>query len=125
MLGLVLLPAQLLLIGFLVPQSTKIPVLGANSGDWHPDSFWHYPWGRSGTHKGIDIFAKRGTPVVSATDGYVFARYNGKISGKSLLVLGPKWRVHYYAHLNDYSAKPGDFVRSGTHIASVGNTGNA
>ncbi|MGZ4954639.1 MAG: hypothetical protein ACXV8Q_05960 [Methylobacter sp.] len=49
-----------LAVGFLIPVSHQIPVAGATATDWNPASFWYYPWGRSGTHKGIDIFAKAG-----------------------------------------------------------------
>jgi murein DD-endopeptidase MepM/ murein hydrolase activator NlpD len=53
--------------GFLVPEGQcKIPVVGAPSKDWNYKAFWYYPWGRSGVHKGIDIFAKEGTPVFAA-----------------------------------------------------------
>ena len=41
----------------LLPETPRIPVSGATAADWNPQSFWYYPWGRSGTHKGIDIFA--------------------------------------------------------------------
>ena len=40
-----------------------IPVKGATINDWNSESFWHYPWGKSVVHHGIDIFAKKGTSV--------------------------------------------------------------
>ncbi|EMP01631.1 hypothetical protein LEP1GSC171_1035 [Leptospira santarosai str. HAI1380] len=33
---------------------------GANQSSYSIDSFWFYPWGKSITHKGVDIFAKKG-----------------------------------------------------------------
>jgi len=64
----------LLLLGLLAPQWLRVPVKGASSRDWHPQSFWYEPWGRSGTHKGIDIFARQGTPVLApATASWCFA----------------------------------------------------
>ncbi|MGZ4048999.1 MAG: peptidoglycan DD-metalloendopeptidase family protein [Bacteroidia bacterium] len=115
----------ILLIGFLIPENMSIPVAGANRNSWNKESFWYYPWGRSGTHKGIDIFAKEGTDVISATAGIVL--YKGEISmgGNVIVVLGPKWRIHYYAHLKTFSTHFLAFVSRGEKIAEVGTTGNA
>ena len=41
------------------------------------------------------------------------------------VVLGPKWRLHYYAHLDEIKTKPFAFVTQDTEIGTVGNTGNA
>jgi peptidoglycan LD-endopeptidase LytH len=89
----------IVLTGYLIPQQVAIPVKGATSRDWHPKSFWYYPWGKSVTHKGVDIFAREGTPVISATPGIVI--YAGTLGrgGNVALVLSSKWRIHYYAHL--------------------------
>jgi murein DD-endopeptidase MepM/ murein hydrolase activator NlpD len=45
--------------------------------------------------------------------------------GNSVMVLGPKWRIHYYAHLDEIHTKKFLFVRKGEAIGTVGNTGNA
>ena len=68
------------------------PVKGASTADYHPDSFWFYPWGKSVVHKGVDIFQEKGTDVEAATYGMVV--YQGTFSrgGNVVLVLGPKWR---------------------------------
>lgn len=102
-----------------------MPVKGATSSDYHPESFWFYPWGKSVTHKGVDIFAKKGTEIKSATAGLVM--YSGEISlgGKVVLILGPKWRLHYYAHLDELKASPLSFVTKTSTIGTVGATGNA
>lgn len=88
-----------IIAGFLILETVVIPVQSATSKDWNQQTFWYEPWGKSGVHKGIDIFAPKGQPVISATQGIVL--YSGEISlgGKVLLILGPKWRLHYYAHL--------------------------
>lgn len=121
--GLALL--VLLLIGLILPEKLVIPVTGATKNDYHPESFWYYPWGKSVTHKGVDIFAVRGKPVVSATKGIVL--YKGKIrmGGNVVVVLGPKWRIHYYAHLHEIKTRPLSFVGQKTIIGTVGSTGNA
>ena len=102
-----------------------MPVKGATASDYHPESFWYYPWGKSVTHKGVDVFARKGTPINSATGGIVL--YSGKISmgGNVVLVLGPKWRLHYYAHLNEIRRKPLSIVSKKSTIGTVGTSGNA
>jgi murein DD-endopeptidase MepM/ murein hydrolase activator NlpD len=115
----------LIFIGFLIPNHMIIPVKNATKNSWNKESFWYYPWGKSGTHKGIDIFAKEGTDVIAATAGIVL--YKGEISrgGNVLLVLGPKWRLHYYAHLKTFHTNLFSFVSVSEKIAEVGTTGNA
>jgi murein DD-endopeptidase MepM/ murein hydrolase activator NlpD len=87
-------------------------------------------WGgpRSGgrTHQGVDIFAPRGTPVRSTTDGLVLRVGTNALGGQIVAILGPGWQVHYYAHLDRFGAfRPGDFVAEGDLIGYVGDTGNA
>lgn len=99
--------------GWLIPEPIVIPVKGAGINSWNPDTFWHEPWGSSVTHKGIDIFAPEGTPVVAATHGLVlFVGVLGK-GGKVVVVLGPKWRLHYYAHLQLQTVNPLTMIKVG------------
>ncbi|NQZ33253.1 MAG: M23 family metallopeptidase [Oceanospirillaceae bacterium] len=42
-----------------------------------------------------------------------------------MLVLGPKWRLHYYAHLQTVQVAGFNFVSAGQEIGSVGDSGNA
>ncbi len=117
--------ALILIIGFVIPQQMIIPVSGATTKSWAEDSFWAYPWGTSITHKGIDIFADRGTDVISSTYGLVVYTHEGGKGGKSVMILGPKWRFHYYAHLDSYDAFAFKPVKPGTVLGTVGDTGNA
>jgi murein DD-endopeptidase MepM/ murein hydrolase activator NlpD len=87
-------------------------------------------WGaaRSGgrTHEGIDIFAPRGTQVLSATRGIVVRKGWNRLGGKVVTVLGPGGWHHYYAHLDDWADPArGDWVERGTVLGYVGTTGNA
>ena len=115
----------LLIAGLLLPEKVTIPVQGATSADWNHDTFWYAPWGTSGVHKGIDIFGVKGTPVLAATYGVVI--YVGKLGkgGNVVAVLGPKWRIHYFAHLNDTSVSAGKFVGVNSRLGTLGDTGNA
>lgn len=115
----------ILLIGLLIPERALIPVEGASTRDWNPKSFWYEPWGLSGVHKGIDIFAPQGRKVVSATPGVVVYRGEWGRGGRVVAVLGPKWRLHYYAHLSSFSHEAPLLVASGSPLGTVGTSGNA
>lgn len=87
-------------------------------------------WGdpRSGErrHEGIDIFAARRTPVVSATRGIVARRGENPLGGRVMTVLGPGGWRHYYAHLEGWAGHArGDRVEAGEVIGFVGTSGNA
>jgi len=114
-----------LIIGLILPQKFSMPVDGATTADYNKQSFWYYPWGKSGTHKGVDIFAKEGTAVRSATSGLVVFCGQINMGGNVVLVLGPKWRLHYYAHLKEIKTSLFSWVDSGKVIGTVGTTGNA
>ncbi|ELR72399.1 Peptidase family M23/M37 [Fulvivirga imtechensis AK7] len=102
-----------------------MPVKGATSKDYNGQSFWYYPWGRSVTHKGVDIFASGGTPVHSSTPGLVIYAGSVKVGGNVVLVLGPKWRLHYYAHLEKINTSTFSWLTSRDMIGTVGTSGNA
>ncbi|MEX0965787.1 MAG: M23 family metallopeptidase [Bacteroidia bacterium] len=115
----------ILLIGFLLPEKVIIPVENASARDWHPETFWYYPWGKSVVHKGIDIFAEEGRPVISADHGLVV--FNGELrrGGQVVVVMGPKWHFHYYAHLRSADAGLLSWKSRGEKLGEVGSTGNA
>jgi murein DD-endopeptidase MepM/ murein hydrolase activator NlpD len=113
------------LAGYLIPQNLTMPVEGAGSNSYNKNSFWAYPWGTSITHKGVDIFAPIGTNVKAATNGLVVYTGKGKKGGNVVLILGPKWRYHYYAHLKEIKTRNFRLVKKGTVIGTVGDTGNA
>lgn len=115
----------ILIIGFLLPQNLQMPVDGANDHSYNPKTFWYEGWGTSVVHKGIDVFAKRGTTIHSATYGLVIANFEYGKGGKFVVVLGPKWRLHYYAHMDQVKTSLFRFVTKNSIIGTVGNSGNA
>ena len=117
--------AVILALGLAIPQRGVIPVQHATAKDWNANSFWFAPWGKSGVHRGIDIFAKRGTPVIASTNGLVIYTGNIDMGGNVVAVLGSKWRIYYYAHLDSINAKTLSWASRGETIGAVGNTGNA
>ena len=115
----------ILAIGFLIPQNLKMPVVGAGAHSYNHKTFWYEGWGSSVVHKGVDIFAKKGTRIKSSTLGLVLATGELGKGGKYVLILGPKWRLHYYAHLDEIRTSAFSLVTQNTEIGTVGNTGNA
>ena len=88
-------------------------------------------WGASRSsgrlHEGIDIIAPKGSKVYSATEGLIADLRDNRLGGKVIWILGPAGTWHYYAHLDGHKRglNVGDYVKAGTHIGYVGNTGNA
>ena len=77
-------------------------------------------------HEGVDIFARRGTPVVSATDGVVARVNEGGLGGRVVWVWNPDRGLRlYYAHLDEQLVATGARVKAGDVLGTVGNTGNA
>ena len=77
-------------------------------------------------HRGIDIFAPRGTPVVSATGGWVSGVQTTPLGGRVVWVWDPSGgRSLYYAHLDEQLVTAGQRVAAGDLLGRVGNTGNA
>lgn len=77
-------------------------------------------------HEGIDIFAEKGTPIVSTTEGIVLRLGENSLGGNVVWVLGPAGQRHYYAHLDEFAElATGQRIEAGTVLGYVGNTGNA
>jgi murein DD-endopeptidase MepM/ murein hydrolase activator NlpD len=85
---------------------------------------------RSGgrVHDAIDIMAPLGTPVIATADGEIAKFFDSKNGGITIYQYSAdKKYVYYYAHLQKRAdnLKEKDFVRQGTVIGYVGDTGNA
>lgn len=80
-------------------------------------------WGRK--HEGVDIFAKRGTPIQSTTSGVVVKVGENKLGGRVVSVMTGR-TVHYYAHLEEFGeVKRHQWIEKGHIIGTVGDSGNA
>ncbi|PYS24907.1 MAG: peptidase M23 [Acidobacteria bacterium] len=106
-------------------QNLEMPVQGVTKSQIADT--WHAPREGDRLHEGQDIFAKRGTPVLSATDGYVLRIGENTLGGQTVSVIGAGGRIYYYAHLDSYAPNIaiGDRVTTQTVLGYVGNTGNA
>jgi murein DD-endopeptidase MepM/ murein hydrolase activator NlpD len=85
-------------------------------------------WGdpRSGgrAHKGVDMLAPRGTPVVAPVSGVVSHSTNS-LGGLSFHLNGDNGHYYYGTHLDSYENVGAGHVEAGTVIGYVGDTGNA
>ena len=111
--------------------SSEAPGRVIGSGNWicpvQGSVSFRNDWGepRSGgrTHKGTDMFAARGTPVVAPVAGSVWYQTEGT-GGLSAYVNGNDGNTYYETHLNDYVG--GDRpVKAGEVVGHVGSSGNA
>lgn len=108
------------------PRPLPVPVEGVSAGNLRST----YGAPRSGgkrRHEGVDIFARRGTPVRSPGFGIVVYRGNMPLGGRVVYTFGHRGMLCYYAHLDRWAEELhiGQIVRPGTLLGTVGNTGNA
>lgn len=107
-----------------VPRTLPVPVRGVEPAGLRDT--WAAARGGGRKHEGIDIFARRGTAVVSSTEGIVLQVGTNRLGGQVVWVLGPGGQRHYYAHLDRYAdIAAGQRVRPGSVLGYVGTTGNA
>ncbi|MGI8560705.1 MAG: M23 family metallopeptidase [Luteimonas sp.] len=107
------------------PEAIAMPVEGVDAARV-ADTFGAAR-GRDRSHAGVDIFASRRTPVLSATRGVVVSIRESGLGGKQVWVLGPARERHYYAHLDGWADElaVGDVVLPGDPLGIVGDSGNA
>lgn len=88
---------------------------------------WGAPRGTGRHHEGQDIFAPKGTPILSATNGYIYKIGENNLGGQTVSVISAGGRVYYYAHLEKYAPniEVGDRVTTRSVLGYVGTTGNA
>lgn len=109
----------------MVDASLAFPVAGRTMQDaW--SAFGAEREGGRRSHRGVDIFAPRGTPVLAASDGVVSRANTTPVGGNVVWVNDANRNVRlYYAHLDSHSVESGQRVKVGDQLGTVGNTGNA
>ncbi|HEL3781239.1 M23 family metallopeptidase [Stenotrophomonas forensis] len=110
-----------------MPAATALPVPVEGVRPRQIADTFGAPRGRDRTHAGIDIFARRGTPVRSATVGVIADVREGGLGGRQVWVIGPARERYYYAHLEDWAdgLARGQIVQPGDLLGHVGDSGNA
>lgn len=77
-------------------------------------------------HEGVDFSAPVGTKIYATGDGVVASVEKGKSHyGNNLLIDHDFGYETFYAHCADIKVKPGERVKRGQVIATVGNTGKS
>lgn len=103
---------------------TSMPVTGgsltSNFG-WRPDPFTSQP----ALHEGIDFIAEPGTPILAAAAGIVQVVERHPQYGNMVEIDHGNDLITRYAHATQTFVKPGEFIKRGQKIASVGSTGRS
>jgi murein DD-endopeptidase MepM/ murein hydrolase activator NlpD len=105
-----------------VTNGVACPIAGSS---WFVDS-----WGaaRSGgrSHKGTDMLAGYGTPLVAMYSGTVRVGSHS-LGGRQVYLYGDNGLTYYYAHMADWASglSTGQRVDRGQRLGSVGDSGNA
>lgn len=87
-------------------------------------SGYGWRWGRM--HRGIDIGAPTGTPVMAAAAGeVVFAGWNSGGFGNLVDIRHPDGSLTRYAHNSRILVRRGQQVEQGQQISAIGSTGNS
>ena len=104
----------------------QMPVVGVRPYDL-TNSWGNARDGGKRKHKGIDIFAPKGTAIVAVADGIISYLGEQPKGGNCLWLTTESGSSFYYAHLDRWAAGlyEGMEVRSGELLGYVGNTGNA
>ena len=108
------------------PSNLMIPVVGIKRSELRDTYNDARSEGR--VHNAIDIMAAVGTPVVAAADGEVVKFFDSERGGITIYQFSVDRKfVYYYAHLQKRADNLTEkvFVKRGTVIGYVGDTGNA
>lgn len=76
-------------------------------------------------HKGLDLFALVGTPVLAAKSGKVISATQNRGMGKYIIIRHQDNLITIYGHLSEIFVRKGDNLSQGQMIGRVGKTGNA
>jgi murein DD-endopeptidase MepM/ murein hydrolase activator NlpD len=105
-------------LSFIFPLAVPAPITSGFGWRVHPIR------GDRRLHKGVDLGAPTGTPVLAAADGKV--ELSDWLSGYGRAIIlshQDNTRETLYAHLSEAFVKPGQWVEKGTVIGRVGSTG--
>lgn len=99
------------------PAGSIFQSFGENIPDYAPIG---YPKG----HPGWDILAYEGAPLVACTDGNIYTiKTDPKSLGGLVIWLSDGTYIYGYGHLKEILVKPGQRVKAGDKIGTMGNTG--
>ncbi|MGD2060061.1 MAG: peptidoglycan DD-metalloendopeptidase family protein [Acidimicrobiia bacterium] len=85
---------------------------------------WGFPRSGGRRHKGVDMFAARGTPMYAVQSGTARTSTNG-LGGRSVHLTSDSGHRYYYAHLDSWAFSGTKRVAQGEVVGYVGSSGNA
>lgn len=85
---------------------------------------WGFPRSGGRRHKGVDMFASRGTPLYAVQAGTARASTN-TLGGRSVHLTSTSGHRYYYAHLDSWAFSGTKRVSQGEVVGYVGSSGNA
>ena len=96
---------------------------------WFTDT-WQAPRSGGRRHEGVDIIAKKGTPLYAVVDGTITRQFfdrPGSLGGNALRLTAADGTYFHYAHLDSFATgiAPGSTVTAGQLIGYVGSTGSS
>ncbi|MEM9929520.1 MAG: M23 family metallopeptidase [Bacteroidota bacterium] len=107
---------------------TASPIAGVEMADILTAGFGmriHPIYKRKKHHRGIDLKADRGTPVLATAAGKVeLAREEGKF-GLCVRIIHDDGYLTFFAHMSAVTVKEGEQVTLGQQIGAVGSTGQS
>lgn len=108
--------------------STTVGKLGSGTLMWPVPSYRYCNRWYTGKHKGVDINAGVGTPIMAADNGRVVKAGMeragaGSGYGLSMIIDHGNGVTTLYAHCNNLYVSAGQSVSQGQHIANIGMTG--
>jgi len=74
-------------------------------------------------HQGLDISARRGTPIIAPADGTVISAGKGLYTGKFIKIKHNDTFITLYGHLLQHKVRKGQRVKRGDIIGLMGSTG--
>lgn len=74
-------------------------------------------------HNGLDIAAPTGTPILAPATGKVIDTGNYYFNGNTVFLDHGQGLLSAYLHMNEISVKPGQQIRQGDLLGTVGETG--
>ena len=106
------------------PIQTASPLEGEVVAAYAMDALSYNPTTRDWrTHDGMDLAAEAGTAVLAAADGTVYTVYEDETMGHTVVIRHQDGYVTCYASLGeDVAVAPGDTVKLGQKIGTVGNS---
>ncbi|WP_294449060.1 M23 family metallopeptidase [uncultured Gemmiger sp.] len=107
-------------------ESGMVAQVGSGTFYWPVPNYRYVSRWMSADHKGADIVAPAGTPIIAADSGKIeYAGWHNHPYGYGNYVIidhGNGWKT-LYGHMSAFAVSTGDAVKAGQVIGYVGNTG--